>query len=70
MAFWLVNLLLTQDYEHLLGSVHRKLLIKHEQSRGLMERQQGHLTNLPRASALISTGDMREQPWSPERIRQ
>lgn len=63
VAFWLVNLLLTQDYEHLLGSVHRKLLIRHEQSRGLTGRQQGHLTNLPRPSALVSTGDMREQPW-------
>lgn len=56
MAFWLANLLLTQDYEHLLGSVHRKILIKHEQSHGLMGRQQGHLTNLPRPSALIIIG--------------
>lgn len=56
MAFWLANLLLTQDYEHLLGSVHRKILIKHEQSHGLMWRQQGHLTNLPRPSALIIIG--------------
>lgn len=63
MAFWLVNLLLTQDYEHLLGSVHRKLLIKHEQSHELTERQQGHLINLPRPAALVSTGDMREHPW-------
>lgn len=61
MAFWLVDLLLTQEYEHLLGSVHRKLLIRQEQSLGLVARSRLCLvasskTTLPTCPGL--------PPWS------
>lgn len=61
MAFWLVDLLLTQDYKHLSGSVHKKLLIRQEQRLGRMVRSSLCLVASSKAT-LPTCPDL--LPWS------